>query len=628
MSDAPPDFPDDEDLVAEDDRAIGRFFRRSLLLAGIVAAIALGSILLSRRDSEPEPILDAPATAPHSEAPSPPERPPTVVFRDISAAAGLDFVHENGARGDKLLPETLGAGAAFFDYDADGDPDLLFANGRPWPDARESGAHPTPALFRNDGSGHFEDVSAGSGLDASLYGMGVAVGDYDGDGWTDVFLTAVGENRLLRNLGGRFVDVTESAGVAGAEDAWSTGAAFVDVDRDGDLDLFVVNYVRWSREIDFEIDFQLTGIGRAYGPPTTFEGTHPYLYRNEGNGRFSDVSDESGVRVENPTTGRATAKSLAVLPVDLDDDGWVDFVVSNDTVQNHFFHNQQDGTFAETGVRVGVAFDRDGASTGAMGIDAAYFRNDADLGIAIGNFANEMTSFYVAQGAALQLADEAIGTGVGPESRLALTFGLFFFDYDLDGRLDLLQVNGHLEDEIHRVQPSQRYEQAPQLFWNAGSKAPRQYVPVSAGESGEFGRPLVGRGATYADIDGDADLDVLITQAGRRPVLLRNEQELGHHWLRVRLVGRGGNRDAIGARVELEAGGARQRRQLGPTRSYLSQVEPTLTFGLGALEEGARIGPLRVRWPDGTMQVIESPPVDALLEIEQEPARDRADIDS
>jgi hypothetical protein len=542
-----------------------------------------------------------------------------VVFRDVSDDAGLDFVHENGARGDKLLPETMGAGAAFFDYDADGDPDLLFVNGRPWPDGGEPDAHPTAALYRNDGAGHFEDVSAGSGLDAPLYGMGVAVADYDGDGWTDLFLTAVGENRLLRNVGGRFHDVTDSAGVAGEVGAWSTGAAFADIDRDGDLDLFVVNYVRWSREIDFEIDFQLTGIGRAYGPPTTFEGTYPYLYRNEGNGRFSDVSEESGVRVENPATGWAAAKSLAVLPVDLDDDAWVDFVVANDTVQNHFFHNQQDGTFAEQGVRVGVAFDRDGASTGAMGIDAAYFRNDANLGIAIGNFANEMTSFYVTQGAALQLADEAIGSGIGPESRLAPTSGLFFFDYDLDGRLDLLQVNGHLEDEIHRVQPSQHYEQAPQLFWNAGATAPRPYVPVSPEASGDFGRPLVGRGATYADIDGDADLDVLVTQVGRRPVLLRNEQDLGHHWLRVRLVGRRGNRDAIGARVELEAGGARQLRQVARTRSYLSQVEPTLTFGLGALDEGAGVGPLRVRWPDGSVRVIESPPLDSLLVIEQKP---------
>lgn len=603
----------EDPLVPEDDRAIGRFFRWSIALFGL-AAMAVGAAWqVAHRAPAEEAVVEAPVAGPRAPEPVAAVAPPSVEFRDVTKASGIDFVHENGATGDKLLPETMGGGCAFFDADADGDPDLLLVNSTLW-GADSTG--PTTAFYLNDGSGRFENASAGSGLDVSAYGMGVAVGDYDADGLVDVFLTSVGRNRLFRNQGGRFREVTESAGVAGDADAWSTGAAFLDYDRDGDLDLFVVNYVRWSAEIDFEIDFQLTGIGRAYGPPTTFEGTYPNLYRNDGDGTFTDVSAQGGVQVANPATGLPVAKSLAVAPVDVDLDGWIDLLVANDTVQNQFFHNRGDGSFEEQGVRLGIAFDRNGSSTGAMGIDTAWFRNDADLGVAIGNFANEMTSFYVSQGTPLQLADEAIGTGIGPPSRLALTFGLFFFDYDLDGRLDLLQVNGHLEDEINRVQPSQSYEQSPQLFWNAGPEAPRTFVAVPAASSGDLAAPLVGRAAAFADIDSDGDLDILITQVGRRPQLLRNDQDLGNHWLRVRLIGSGANRDAIGARVDLVTEGTRQRRLVMPTRSYLSQVELPITFGLGA---SRRVESLTVTWPDGSTRSIANPAIDSVLVVEQEP---------
>jgi len=594
-------------FASKHERASGRALRAPLF-AGLAVAVAVGvALYVTRRAEPPQPVEPPPLEGPVMPDPRS-SAPPSVRFTDVTRDAGIEFVHENGAVGDKLLPETMGGGCAFFDYDGDGDPDLLLVNSDRWPDQR-GGAQsaPTMRLFRNEGSGRFADVTAGSGLDVTFYGMGVAIADVDADGWRDVFVTALGRNRLLRNEGGSFRDITEAAGVAGAEDDWSTGSAFLDFDNDGDLDLFVVNYVRWSRELDFEVDFRLTGIGRAYGPPTAFEGTQPYLYRNEGDGTFTDVSRQAGVQTTHPTTGRPVAKGLAVLPIDVDRDGWMDLLVANDTVQNQLFHNRGDGGFTERGTETGVAFDRNGAATGAMGIDAADVRDDGNLAIAIGNFANEMTSFFVAQQTPLQFADEAIVAGIGSPSRLALTFGLFFFDYDLDGRVDLLQANGHLEDEIHRVQTSQHYEQPPQLFWNAGPDAPRTLVEVAPQTLGDFASPMVGRGAAYADTDGDGDLDVLLTQVGRSPRLLRNDQALGRHWLRVRLRGRGANRDGIGAWIELVAAGRRQVRQVMPTRSYLSQVELPVTFGLG---DARSVESLTVTWPDGGRQVVETVAVD------------------
>lgn len=599
-----------------DDAVIGRAFRRSLL-ALLVFALVVAVVLYLRREPAEEIVQTqtAPLSAPLRVTQDSAATWPPVRFTDVTAEAGITFTHVNGAYGERLLPETLGSGAAFVDYDRDGDQDLLLVNSDYWPGRRPDGApQPTSALYRNDGQGHFEDVTEPAGLSFSLYGMGAAVADYDGDGWPDLYLTAVGENRLLRNLKGRFEDVTHDAGVGGEPTDWSTAAAFFDYDNDGDLDLCVAQYVGWSREIDLEVNFQLTGLGRAYGPPTAFEGTYLRLYRNEGNRRFADVSREAGILVDNPATGRPMAKALALAPVDLDRDGWIDLAVSNDTVQNFLFHNTGDGRFEEIGTLAGVAFDRNGAATGAMGMDAAHFRNDQDLGLAVGNFANEMTSLYVSQGGQMPLADEAIVEGIGPASRQALSFGLFFFDYDLDGRLDLLQANGHLESEINQVQPSQHYAQPPQLFWNCGPDCRASFVPVPEDALGDLAKPLVGRGATYADIDGDGDLDVLITQNGRSVRLFRNDQRLGHHWLRVRLVGHPPNRDAIGAWVELSAGGETQRRQVMPTRSFLSQVELPVTFGLGPV---AQIERLEIRWPDGSTQSLTNVKPDTTLVVEE-----------
>jgi hypothetical protein len=355
-------------------------------------------------------------------------------------------------------------------------------------------------------------------------------------------------------------------------------------------------------------DFRLVGVGRAYGPPTAFEASLPYLYLNDGDGNFADVSAEAGIEVRNPDTGVPVGKSLAVRPIDLDTDGRIDFVVANDTVRNFVFHNRGDARFEEIGAVAGVAFDADGNARGAMGIDAGAFRNDDTIGVAIGNFANEMTAFYVAQDDPLQFLDAAISTGLGPPTRLSLTFGLFFFDADLDGRLDIFAANGHLEQDIHKVQASQQYEQAPQLFWNCGAGQSSQWMQLSAEQCGdEFCAPLVGRGASFADIDADGDLDVLITTVANRPRLLRNDQRTGNHWLRVRLRGDDKNHRGIGAHVSVHFGDQLQRREVMPTRSYLAQVEPTVTFGLGGATKVDRI---EVEWPDGTRQAVQSPGID------------------
>jgi len=600
--------------VPEDDTIIGQAFRWSLIVLG-AAVLLVGGMWLVLRQEAPAPLVeDAVQVVPQRIAEAIGVAPPPVRFTNVTRAAGVDFVHVNGAYGERLLPETMGGGVAFLDYDNDGRQDLLFVNSGTWPWHTEDVRRPTPALYRNRGDGTFENVTGPTGLDTiSFYGMGAAVADINGDGFSDIFLTGVGPNRLLLNRNGEhFVDVTAKAGVAGADDAWSSSAAFFDYDKDGDLDLFVCNYVQWSHDIDLGVDYRLTGIGRAYGPPTNYAGTHSYLYRNNGDGTFSDVSAAAGIQVDNAATGLPAGKSLGVHPVDIDRDGWLDLVVSNDTVQNFLFLNRGDGTFEEGGMTSGLAFDNSGKATGAMGIDAAAYNNDSEFAVAVGNFSNEMTSFYVAHGGVPLFTDEAIVSGVGSESRQALSFGLFFFDYDLDGQLDLLQTNGHVEDEINVVQPSQHYEQPTQLFWNCGPRCARNYVHVPLDETGDLGLPIVGRGAAYGDIDQDGDLDVVITQVARAPLVLRNEQALGHHWLRVKVQGTGLNRDALGARVDITAGGVTQTRMVMPSRSYLAQVELPVTFGLA---DAARVDRVTVTWPDGKSSSLADQPADQLLVV-------------
>ncbi|MEW6746731.1 MAG: CRTAC1 family protein [Planctomycetota bacterium] len=610
----PPETPTPgTETEAADDAIIGKAFRWSLVVVVLLATLAGGGLLLTREKPREEKVLPK-EVGPIEDLAANLATLPRVIFKDVTAEAGITFVHENGARGEKLLPETMGSGCAFLDFDGDADQDFLFVNAAPWPEERSPAASPTMALYRNDGAGHFVDATAPAGLAVSYYGTGVATGDYDNDGDTDLFIAALGPNHLYRNDGGRFTEVTSTAGVAGGGTEWSTSSGFFDYDNDGDLDLFVCNYVRWSREIDIKLHFTLNGSDRAYGPPTNYMGTYPYLYRNEGDGTFTDVSASAGLQIDNPATGMPMAKALGIALCDVDKNGFVDVIVANDTVQNFLFRNEGDGTFREDGVLSGIAFDRNGSATGAMGIDAAHYRNDDALGVAIGNFANEMTSFYVAERWSGFFEDETIVEGIGSPSRLSLTFGLLFFDCDLDGRLDLFQVNGHLEETINEIQPSQHYRQAAQLFWNAGREAPSCYALLPEDLCGDLALKSVGRGSAVADIDGDGDLDLVLTQAGDRPRLLRNDLPPGRHWLRLSLAGRRCNRDAFAAWVELRAGGFLQRRQVMPARSYLSQSELPITFGLG---EETRIESLRILWPDGTSQEVEDVPIDTYLRIEQ-----------
>ncbi len=601
-----------EELVHVDDTIIGRAFRRSLAALLLVVALG-GAAWFALREKRPP----TPTQVTRLSAPVSPNRAaaeiPLVKFSDVTAAAGIKFVHDSGATGDKLLPETMGGGVAFFDFDNDGDQDLLFVNGADWPWAKARAAKSAAlALYRNDGKGHFDEVTAGSGLEVSFYGVGVAVGDYDNDGLADLFITGVGGNHLFHNQGGgKFAEVTKDTGVGGTAADWGTCAAWFDYDNDGRLDLFVGNYVRWSKEIDLEVGYKIDGTTRAYGQPMNFQGAFPYLFHNDGNGKFSDVSARSGVRIQNPATGVPVAKTLGVAPVDLNNDGWMDLVIANDTVQNFVFTNAHDGTFKEIGALSGVAFDANGQTRGAMGIDTARYRRDDSLGIAIGNFANEMAALYVSQGDPCRFTDEAIQEGIGPPSRLLLKFGVFFFDYDLDGRLDLLTCNGHLEEEISKIQASQKYRQPAQLFWNNDSSF-SVVPPAKAGD--DLFKPLVGRGSAFADIDGDGDLDVVFTQVNGPPMLLRNDQALGHHWLRLKLVGTRANRDAIGAWIRVRVGAQTLARQVMPTRSYLSQSELPVTIGLGRAD---RFDALEITWPGGQKQSVAQARLDATTVIEQ-----------
>jgi hypothetical protein len=589
---------------------IRKAFYRSLLT--IVTALIAGYAIyhFSHQEPAPEPVQQLAVKGPVIEQQAS-IKMPEVYFTDITREAGIDFVHTNGAYGDRLLPETMGGGGGFIDYDNDGDQDIILVNASYWPDKPQND-NPTSRLYNNDGSGHFSDVSASAGLAINSYGMGLAVGDYDNDGWDDVYITTLNRNYLLHNEHGTFVDVSEAAGVAGFEQDWGTAAVFFDFDNDSDLDLFVANYVEWTAQINLEIDFRVTGIGRSYSTPTHYAGAKSRLYRNDGNGHFTDISLESGIHI--------AGKALSATAVDYDQDGLLDLFVANDTVQNFLFQNKGNGQFEEVGALEGIAFNQKGKATGAMGIDTAWYRNDDELGIVIGNFANEMSSLFVTADGQTPFADESLLEGLGADSRLALTFGVFFFDYDLDGRLDLLQANGHLENEINKVQPSQHYEQPVQLYWNCedSAHAPADNVCnnrfMLVDDTGDLGTPVVGRGASYADIDNDGDLDVLITQPGREAKLYRNDQQTGHHWLRVKLTGTSDNRNAIGAVIELTANDITQRRLITSGRSFLSQLEFPVTFGLGTANS---IDSMVITWPGGLKQPVIIDAVDRQINITQ-----------
>jgi hypothetical protein len=591
-----------------------KIFARTIVLLAILTALPGAALLSGCNPATPVTV---------SAKPIPPKKPvlveaaaiPDVKFVDITTEAGITFVHVNGAAGAKLLPETMGSGAAFFDYDGDGDQDLLLINSDYWPKDKKE-PRPTQALYRNDGKGHFEDVSKLAGLDRTFFGMGVAVGDYDNDGDPDLYFTTLYGGYLFRNDGGKFTDVTKEAN-AGAGTGWLTSAAFVDMENDGDLDLFLGCYIDWSMETDQNQDFQLTGTGkgRAYGPPTAFNGSFCVLLRND-KGKFTDVSDQAGIRVCTPELKAPMAKTLGVAPFDIDGDGLVDLAIANDTVTNFLFHNLGDGKFEEKGITSGIAVDQSGATRGAMGIDWAHFKDDGALALAIGNFANEMTALYVTDRPKnLLFSDQANIFGLGAPTQPPMKFGLFFFDYDLDGRPDLLSTNGHLESDIEKVQASEKYAQSAQLFYNTGRPGRNLFTLVDSSKAGtDLFQPIVGRGSAYADIDGDGDLDVVLTANGGPARLFRNDGGNRNHWIRLALVGSESNRSAIGAKVRLESGGKAQMRQLFPAKGYLSSVEFPLTFGLGKKDMATRV---EIRWPSGVVTELKDLKAGRVYRVEE-----------
>ncbi len=523
---------------------------------------------------------------------------PGTRFRDITQSAGIRFVHNTGAFGKKYLPETMGPGVAFIDYDGDGWQDIFLVNGMDWPGHLRQ--HSTPKLYHNNHDGTFTDVTVRAGLAVELYGLGVAVGDYDNDGHDDLFVTALGQSHLFHNNGdGTFTDVTRSAGLWGPQE-FSTSAAWVDYDRDGFLDLVVANYVQWSPGTD--IFCTLDGTSKSYCTPESYRGASPRLWHNRGNGTFEDVTRKAGLY-------DPTSKGLGVAILDYDQDGWPDILIANDTQPNKLYRNNGNGTFAEKGTLAGVAFSEEGVPRAGMGVDAADYDRSGYPSIVISNFSNQMLALYHNEGNGL-FVDEAPRSEVGRASLLTLGFGCFFFDYDLDGWLDLFVSNGHIENEIERIQRRVRYAQPPHLFRNLGKGKFRE---VTAEIGRAFATPRVGRGAAYGDIDNDGALDLLIATNGGPAVLFHNEGT-ANHGLRVRLIGTRSNRDGIGAVVRVTAGGQTQRQMLRSGSSYLSQSELVLTFGLGSLPEAEA---LEVRWPSGQVDRLGKTAADQLITVQE-----------
>lgn len=522
----------------------------------------------------------------------------SVTFHDITAQAGIHFTHNNAAFGKKYLPETMGPGCAFIDYDGDGYPDILIVNGEDWPGHAKEPS--TLKLYHNNHDGRFTDVTRKAGLAVSMFGLGVAVGDYDNDGHDDVFVTALGQSHLFHNNGnGTFTDVTKTAGLWGPNE-FSTSAAWVDYDRDGKLDLVVSNYVQWSQQTD--IYCTLDGAHKSYCTPESYKGTSARVWHNLGGGKFEDATQKSGLN-------DPTSKSLGVAILDYNGDGWPDILLANDTQPNKLYLNKQNGTFEEKAVAAGIAFSEDGVARAGMGVDAADYDRSGHPSLIITNFANQMISLYHNEGNGL-FVDEAPRSEVGRNTLVTLGFGCFFFDYDNDGWPDIFVADGHIENEIERVQKRVAYAEPPHLFRNLGGG---KFQEVTAQVGGAFASPKVARGAAYADIDNDGALDVLVSTNGGRAWLFHNEGGTNHS-LRVKLLGTKSNRDGIGAVVRLTSGSAKQWQMLRSGSSYLSQSELVLTFGLGG---AAKADAVEVQWPSGQVDTLSGVAGDQTVTVEE-----------
>jgi hypothetical protein len=574
----------------------------------------------------------------------------TARLTDVTARAGINFTHYNGAFGKKFLPETMGSGVAFVDIDNDDDQDLIFADGADWPaqssgatsaaaapstTSRRVGGRPasaaaanrhTPRLYLNNGDGTFVDATVRAGLDIDIYGMGIAAADYDNDGWPDLLFTAVGQNRLFHNTGrGTFVDVTDRAGLGGRS-AFSTSAMWFDYDRDGRLDLFICNYVKWTPETD--IYCSADGREKTYCTPEAYRGSTAWLFHNRGDGTFEDATASAGIF-------DVTSKSLGLTMLDYDQDGWPDVFVANDTQPNKLYRNNHNGTFTELGLQSGLAFSEDGRARAGMGVDAADSDNTGRPTVIVTNFSGEMLGLYAPSGGGRYI-DLAPRTDVGRVTRHTLGWGCFFFDFDLDGLQDLLIVNGHLDDVVARGRGAAKYAERPHLFVNRG--ADRGFQDIADTLGADFATPKVGRGAAFADIDTDGDLDLVITTNAGPAFLYRNElippapprasqgparsggaaavqpAQSSAHMLRLKLRGVASNRDAIGALVRVTVGGQRLSRFVKTGSSYLSQSELPLTFGLGA---NVAADDVSIEWPGGQRERLGSLKVGAEYEIHE-----------
>lgn len=529
-----------------------------------------------------------------------PKEAPAVRFTDITAQSGIKFVHNAGKAGKKYLPETMGSGVAFFDADGDGWLDVILVNSK---NLTNKTHRTNTKLYRNNRNGTFTDVSAGSGIDLEAFGMGVAVGDYDNDGRDDVYITALEGDRLFHNLGKfKFKDVTAQSGIRNA--SFGTSAAWLDYDRDGKLDLFVANYVAWTQKGDLWCS--LDGSTKSYCTPESYKGESSKLFHNLGNGKFEDATQKAGL-------ADPTSKSLGVTVLDYNNDNWPDLFVSNDTQPNKLYRNKRNGTFAEEAVSAGVAFGEDGVARGAMGTDAGDYDRSGRAHLLVGNFSNQMLGLYHNEGNGL-FVDEAPRSSVGRASLLNLTFGLFYFDYDLDGWLDIFTANGHIDEEIGRVQPKIQYKQPPLLLHNDGKG---RFENVTAQQPADFQRPVVARGAAYGDFDHDGDLDIIVSTNNGPAYLFRNDGGNRNHWLHLKLVGTRSNRSAIGAKVYLEAPGGKQWQMVRSGSSYCSQSELALTFGLGA---DTKVNSILIDWPSGIHQHLKNVAANQYMTI-QEPAQ-------
>jgi enediyne biosynthesis protein E4 len=523
--------------------------------------------------------------------------PSAVAFTDVTAASGITFVHNNGRAGQKYLPETMGTGGAFVDLNNDGRLDIVLINGRDW---KPGGRKTLPALYKNNGNGTFTNVVSGSGFDVSLYGMGVAAGDYDNDGLDDLYVTAIEGDRLFHNDGNfKFRDVTKPSGIQNAN--FGTSAAWLDYDRDGRLDLFVANYVQWSLEKD--VYCSLDGKAKTYCTPESYQGVASKLFRNTGGGRFQDVSRKAGV-------ADPASKSLGVAVLDFDSDGWPDLFVANDTQPNKLYRNNHDGTFAETGVAAGVAFSEDGVARGAMGVDAIDYDRSGRPHLLVGNFSNQMLALYRNEGNGLFI-DVAPASSVGRVSLLSLAFAVFFMDYDLDGLPDIFAANGHIEEAIGRVQPKVQFKQIPHMFRNLGGG---RFDSVGPSLGPAFNVAQVARGAAYGDFDRDGDLDLLITNNDGPARLLRNDGGNRNHWLTIRTQGVKANRDGIGAVVRVETADGVSVQTVHSGSSYCSQSDLAVTFGLG---KNTAAKSIQIDWPSGTKDRIANVAGDRFVTVQE-----------